>query len=97
VTAQAYRQPRSFRWLADRCPIARALANDPPILLADEPTGNLDEHSRTDVLELFATLQADGRTVIVVTHERDISRYADRQVTLVDGRLAEDSQAMTKQ
>lgn len=75
-----------------RAAIARALANDPPILMADEPTGNLDEVTRTSVLELFAKLNADGRTIIVVTHERDISEYTDRQVTLVDGRIASDVQ-----
>lgn len=75
-----------------RAAIARALANDPPILMADEPTGNLDEATRTSVLELFARLNADGRTVIVVTHERDISSYTDRQITLVDGRVADDGQ-----
>lgn len=74
-----------------RAAIARALANDPPILMADEPTGNLDEHTRTDVLELFAKLNAVGRTIIVVTHERDISQYTDRQVTLVDGRVADNA------
>jgi putative ABC transport system ATP-binding protein len=73
-----------------RAAIARALANDPPILMADEPTGNLDEATRASVLELFAKLKQNGRTIIVVTHERDISRYTDRQVTLVDGRVAED-------
>ena len=71
-----------------RAAIARALANDPPILMADEPTGNLDEATRTSVLKLFATLNNEGRTIIVVTHERDISAYTDRQVTLVDGRVA---------
>jgi len=74
-----------------RAAIARALANDPPILLADEPTGNLDEQTRTSVLELFDSLNADGRTVIIVTHERDIDHYADRLVTLVDGRIADDA------
>jgi len=74
-----------------RAAIARALANDPPILMADEPTGNLDEATRTSVLELFAKLNAEGRTIIVVTHERDISSYTDRQVTLVDGRVADDA------
>ncbi len=74
-----------------RAAIARALANDPPILMADEPTGNLDEHTRNDVLELFDNLNAEGRTIIVITHERDISRYAGRQVTLVDGRVADDA------
>jgi putative ABC transport system ATP-binding protein len=78
-----------------RAAIARALANDPPILLADEPTGNLDEQTRRSVLELFDVLKAEGRTVIVVTHERDISRYADRLVTLVDGRIADDARTAT--
>jgi len=72
-----------------RAAIARALANDPPILMADEPTGNLDEATRTEVLELFAKLNADGRTIVMVTHERDISDYTDRQVTLIDGRVAD--------
>jgi len=72
-----------------RAAIARALANDPPILMADEPTGNLDEHTRNDVLELFDELNAEGRTIVMITHERDINRYADRQVTLVDGRIAD--------
>jgi len=75
-----------------RAAIARALANDPPILMADEPTGNLDEATRTSVLELFAKLNDDGRTIVMVTHERDISRYTDRQVTLIDGRIADDTQ-----
>jgi putative ABC transport system ATP-binding protein len=74
-----------------RAAIARALANDPPIVLADEPTGNLDEQTRRSVLELFDALNGEGRTVIVVTHERDISRYANRLVTLVDGRIADDA------
>jgi putative ABC transport system ATP-binding protein len=73
-----------------RAAIARALANDPPILLADEPTGNLDSATGAAVLELFASLNAEGRTIVVVTHERDIERYISRQVTLVDGRLAGD-------
>lgn len=79
-----------------RAAIARALANDPPILMADEPTGNLDEATRTSVLELFAKLNADGRTIIVVTHERDISDYSNRQVTLVDGRVAPPTYGRTK-
>jgi putative ABC transport system ATP-binding protein len=75
-----------------RAAIARALANDPPILMADEPTGNLDEATRKSVLDLFANLNSDGRTIIMVTHERDVSQYADRQVTLVDGRIADQVQ-----
>ncbi|HEY3144397.1 MAG TPA: ATP-binding cassette domain-containing protein, partial [Acidimicrobiales bacterium] len=73
-----------------RAAIARALANDPPILLADEPTGNLDSVTAEAVLELFAHLNADGQTIVVVTHERDIRSIAGRQVTLVDGRVVAD-------
>jgi putative ABC transport system ATP-binding protein len=73
-----------------RAAIARALANDPPILLADEPTGNLDSATADAVLELFADLNADGRTIVVVTHERDIRAIVGREVTLVDGRVVDD-------
>jgi putative ABC transport system ATP-binding protein len=73
-----------------RAAIARALANDPPVLLADEPTGNLDSATSGHVLELFTGLAAEGRTIIMVTHDRDVSRYATRQVTLLDGRVADD-------
>jgi putative ABC transport system ATP-binding protein len=92
VKAQADKLPASLSGgEQQRAAIARALANDPPILLADEPTGNLDEHTGTSVLELFEQLNQEGRTIIVVTHERDISGYASRQVTLVDGRIARDA------
>jgi len=73
-----------------RAAIARALANDPPILLADEPTGNLDSATADAVLKLFADLNADGQTIVVVTHERDIRSVAGREVTLVDGRVVSD-------
>jgi putative ABC transport system ATP-binding protein len=73
-----------------RAAIARALANDPPILLADEPTGNLDSQTSRAVLELFADLNAEGRTIVVVTHERDIRAIVGREVTLVDGRVVRD-------
>jgi putative ABC transport system ATP-binding protein len=73
-----------------RAAIARALANDPPILLADEPTGNLDSVTADAVLKLFADLNADGRTIVVVTHEREVRSIAGRQVTLADGRIVED-------
>jgi putative ABC transport system ATP-binding protein len=74
-----------------RAAIARALANDPPLLLADEPTGNLDSTTAEAVLELFANLNADGQTIVVVTHERDIRSVAGRQVTLEDGRVVDDA------
>jgi putative ABC transport system ATP-binding protein len=73
-----------------RAAIARALANDPPLVLADEPTGNLDSHTADTVLKLFADLNAEGRTIVVVSHERDIRSVAGREVTLVDGRIVED-------
>jgi putative ABC transport system ATP-binding protein len=73
-----------------RAAIARALANDPPLLLADEPTGNLDSVTAEAVLELFAELNADGQTIVVVTHETDIRSVVGRQVTLQDGRIIND-------
>jgi putative ABC transport system ATP-binding protein len=73
-----------------RAAIARALANDPAVLLADEPTGNLDSATGDRVLEIFADLAAAGRAVVMVTHERDASRYASREVTLLDGRIVAD-------
>jgi putative ABC transport system ATP-binding protein len=73
-----------------RAAIARALANDPPLLLADEPTGNLDSATADAVLALFAELNAEGRTIVVVTHERDIRSRVQREVTLVDGRIDAD-------
>jgi putative ABC transport system ATP-binding protein len=76
-----------------RAAIARALANDPPLLLADEPTGNLDSATAGAVLELFADLNADGQTIVVVTHERDIRAMVGREVTLTDGRVVTDERA----
>ncbi len=73
-----------------RAALARALANDPPILVADEPTGNLDSHTAEAVLRLFAELAAEGKTVMMVTHERDLGRYITRTVTLADGELAQE-------
>jgi putative ABC transport system ATP-binding protein len=70
-----------------RVAIARALANDPKVITADEPTGNLDSETANTVLDLFRALAAEGRAVIVATHERDISALATRTVTLLDGRL----------
>jgi putative ABC transport system ATP-binding protein len=70
-----------------RVAIARALANDPPILLADEPTGNLDSQTSLSVLALFSELVSEGRTVVMVSHERDISDIATRTLTLVDGEI----------
>jgi putative ABC transport system ATP-binding protein len=73
-----------------RAAIARALANDPPVLVADEPTGNLDSRTAESVLELLAASAGKGRTVLMVTHERDVAGRVDRVVTLSDGRIAAD-------
>jgi putative ABC transport system ATP-binding protein len=72
-----------------RAAIARALANDPPVVLADEPTGNLDSHTGDEILAVFASLAKAGKTVVTVTHERDIAALAHRVVTLVDGKVAD--------
>jgi putative ABC transport system ATP-binding protein len=72
-----------------RAAIARALANDPPVLVADEPTGNLDAHTGDVVLDLLGELAAAGTCVLMVTHERDLTRWVHRTVTLADGRVAE--------
>ena len=73
-----------------RVAIARALVNQPSILLADEPTGNLDSVTSDEILEVFASLHAAGQTVIMVTHEPDIAARAQRVVVLRDGRVESD-------
>lgn len=70
-----------------RAAIARALANDPPLLVADEPTGNLDSVNADHIMQLFTDLAREGKTIIAVSHERDISRYVDRIITLKDGEI----------
>jgi len=74
-----------------RVAIARALANDPLILLADEPTGNLDSTTSRDIMDLFDDLHKRGRTILMVTHELDIAAHANRMVHLADGRIVQDS------
>ncbi len=74
-----------------RAAIARALVNNPRVLLADEPTGNLDTASADAVLDVFSSLQAQGVTIVVVTHDRAVARRATRVIELVDGQLQERS------
>ncbi|MGH3801565.1 MAG: ABC transporter ATP-binding protein [Pseudonocardiaceae bacterium] len=73
-----------------RVAIARALINDPTMLLADEPTGNLDTASSVEILKLLGELNDAGRTVVIITHEEDIARFAKRVVRLRDGRIVSD-------
>jgi len=74
-----------------RVTIARALLNRPELILADEPTGNLDSKTSVEVMELFGKIHAGGNTVILVTHEEDIARYAHRVVRLRDGNVETDT------
>jgi putative ABC transport system ATP-binding protein len=71
-----------------RVGIARALVTEPALLLADEPTGNLDSHSGAEVIELFHQLHASGRTIVLITHDADVAAVADRQIHIRDGRIA---------
>lgn len=73
-----------------RVAVARALVNDPSILLADEPTGNLDTRTSYEIMQLFAEIHSKGNTIIMVTHEEDIARYAHRIVRLRDGMIESD-------
>ncbi|BAJ62826.1 ABC transporter ATP-binding protein [Anaerolinea thermophila] len=73
-----------------RVAIARALINDPLLILADEPTGNLDSHASEEIIELLTTLNQRGRTIVMVTHEPDMARHAQRVLMIRDGKLASD-------
>lgn len=74
-----------------RVAIARAIAQAPPIILADEPTGNLDSGSSEEILGILKNLHKEGRTVIIITHDNDIARRADRVIKIRDGRIESDS------
>jgi len=70
-----------------RVAIARALINQPPLILADEPTGNLDTRSSREIMSIFEQLNAEGITIVLITHEEDIARYARRKITMRDGQI----------
>ena len=71
-----------------RVAIARALINNPSIVLADEPTGNLDSKSSLEIMALFEEIHEEGNTVVMVTHEEDIAKYAKRTIRMIDGKMA---------
>ncbi|MCH1400965.1 MAG: ABC transporter ATP-binding protein [Schleiferiaceae bacterium] len=73
-----------------RVAVARALVNNPALILADEPTGNLDSKTSIEIMKLFDDIQAAGNTVVLVTHEEDIAQYAKRVIRLVDGQIDSD-------
>ncbi|GMU69987.1 MAG: ABC transporter ATP-binding protein [Steroidobacteraceae bacterium] len=74
-----------------RVAIARALMNDPPLLLADEPTGNLDSAAGESVMQLLTSLQREGRTIVLVTHDEHVASFADREIVIRDGVVASDT------
>jgi ABC-type lipoprotein export system ATPase subunit len=79
-----------------RVAIARALINDPPLILADEATGNLDAASGAEVLEIFRTLVRGGRTIVLITHDKDVADHADRILSFSDGRMTGSEIGLTK-
>ena len=79
-----------------RVAIARALANNPPILIADEPTGNLDSKTADRIYRLFEMLARQGKTIVMVTHDADLARRAQRSITIADGQIVDDCLNRTK-
>jgi len=77
-----------------RVAVARAIVTNPSLILADEPTGNLDSHSSEDVLRIFARLNEEGRTVVLITHEPDVAAQAKRVIRLSDGEIVEDRRSL---
>jgi putative ABC transport system ATP-binding protein len=73
-----------------RVAIARGLVNDPALLLADEPTGNLDSTTTEEILGVFKSLHQQGQTIVIVTHEPDVAQHAERTVVIRDGRVSSD-------
>jgi putative ABC transport system ATP-binding protein len=77
-----------------RVAVARAIVTNPALILADEPTGNLDSHSTEDVLRIFARLNEEGRTVVLITHEPDVAEQSKRVIRLSDGQIVEDRRTL---
>ena len=93
LSDRAYHKPSELSGgQRQRVAIARALVNDPSIILSDEPTGNLDSKTSYSIMGLFEKLHSEGNTIVMVTHEDDISRYAHRIVRLRDGMVESDNE-----
>jgi ABC-type lipoprotein export system ATPase subunit len=88
IAEHAYKIPAKISGgQQQRVAIARAMANNPPVIVADEPTGNLDERTANEIFDLFESLVEQGRTLLVVTHDREIAARATRQVEIADGEI----------
>jgi putative ABC transport system ATP-binding protein len=91
IADQAHKLPSALSGgQQQRAAIARALANDPPVIVGDEPTGNLDTHTADEVFKLFQRLVAQGKTLMIVTHDRQLSERMGRVIHLLDGRIERD-------
>jgi putative ABC transport system ATP-binding protein len=92
MTEQAHKLPTALSGgQQQRAAIARALANDPSLIVADEPTGNLDSRTADAIFQLFATLVSQGKTILMVTHDDDLAQRVTRVVTIADGQIASDT------
>jgi putative ABC transport system ATP-binding protein len=91
IADQAHKLPSALSGgQQQRAAIARALANDPPVIVGDEPTGNLDTHTADEVFKLFERLVKQGKTLMIVTHDRQLSERMGRVIHLLDGRIDRD-------
>jgi putative ABC transport system ATP-binding protein len=91
IADQAHKLPSALSGgQQQRAAIARALANDPPLLVGDEPTGNLDRHTAAGMFGLFESLRGEGKTVLIVTHDRELSQRTRRVINLLDGEIEKD-------